>query len=154
MKQYQLQVGQWVAWFRQNESATTAHPIYDTGPQRAWYNPISLPVLLIEPLRARRNFDDDGLYLVDHVHIILSYDAFFHTGMPDPDPNGIDHLGDRVAFGGKLYTVIAFLPQGWVADYPLTISADAVQVKQEEMDEDAEVAMFAPYWNLPGTGSE
>ena len=154
MKDYQREVGQLVLWFRFNEAATTAHPIYDTGPQRQWYPPVLVPAYISEYLRARKNFDDDGLYFVDHLHMIFSYDAFFRTGMPDPDPNGQNHLNDRVAFDGRLFSVSAFFPQGRVADRFLTISVDVNQVKQEEMDEDVEFTMFAPYWNLPGPGSE
>jgi hypothetical protein len=145
MKQYTTQVGQRVFWFRLNTTATTSHPIYDTGPQRVWYSSISVPVILAEYQRARRNMDDDGLYLVDHLHIVMSYDAFFHTGMPDPDPVFENHMGDRIGFDGKLFTATAFLPQGRVADYFLTISIDALEVAAEEMDEDAANPMFSSY---------
>lgn len=142
---YQLQVGQWCSWFRFNPTATTAHPIYDTGPQRVWYPSIVLPVLLGEYTRAGQNFDSDGLYLVDKVHLIFSYDAFFHTTMIDPDPTGMDHVNDRVGFDGRLFSVDSFLPRGRVASHFLTVSCDLIEVAQEELDEDQPVPMFAPY---------
>jgi len=149
MFEYQLSAGQWVQWFRFNLGATTANPVYDTGPQRAWYPPITLPVLLAEWERAPKNYDDDGLYRVDQIQLVVSYGAFFSTAMPDPDPTGEDHVNDRLAFAGVLYSVGSFLPKGRVADNFLTISVTAMQVKQEELDEDVEAAMFAPYW-IPG----
>jgi hypothetical protein len=145
MKEYQLNTGQTVAWFRFDQPDTTVHPVYDTGPQRIWYPPVCLPVLLAEYLRARKNIDDDGLYLVDHLHIIMSFDQFFHTQMPDPDITGEGHMNDRIGFDGRLFSVVGFLPQGRVADYFLTISVDAVQVAQSELAEDVAAAMFASY---------
>jgi hypothetical protein len=145
MKQYQVDVGEWVQWFRYNQAASTSHPVYSTGPNRQWYPPITLPVVIGEYQRARRNRDDDGLYQVDRVHAICSYDAFFHTTMPDPDPNGADHVKDRVAFDGKLFSVEAFSPAGRVASYFLTISIDLVEVALEDLDEDFALSMWQQY---------
>jgi hypothetical protein len=144
----QLDQGQWCHWFRYNQAASTSHPVYDTGPQRVWYPPITLPIWLGEYQRAGRNFDDDGLYLVDRVHVICSYDAFFHTTMLDPDPWGNDHLRDRVAFDGHIFKVDTFLPRGRVASYFLTISIDLTEVAQSEMAEDGTIAQFTPYLNV------
>lgn len=145
MREYQLHVGQWAHWFRFNKTGTTKDPTYDTGPQRAWYAPISLPVLIGEYARAGQNFDDGGLYLVDTLHLIFSYDQFFHTTMPDPDPYGNDHLNDRVGFDGHLFNVDSFYPRGRVGSYFLTVSCDLHEVAQEELDEDVAIPMFAQY---------
>lgn len=145
MKSYQTQVGEWVQWFRFNKSATTSHPVYDTGPQRAWYPPITVPVFIGEYSRAQQNFDDDGLYQIDRVRLVISYDAFFHSTMPDPDPSGQDHVNDRFAYDGHLFSVDGFFPRGRVASHFLTISVDAAEVAAEELAEDAPVQMFAPY---------
>lgn len=145
MKRYQLEAGQWVQWFRFNSPATTAHPIYDTGPQRVWYPSINLPCQIGEYRRAPKNFDDDGLYLIDNTHLIFSYDAFFHTQMPDPDPTGQDHLNDRVGFDGRLFHVTSFIPRGRVARYFLTVSADIAEVAVEDLAEDVDTGMFDQY---------
>lgn len=145
MADYQLQTGQWVQWFRFNKTATTSHPVYDVGPQRMWYPAITLPVLLGDYNRAPQNFDDDGLYRIDRAHLIFSYFAFFQTTMLDPDPTGQDHLNDRVGFDGTLFSVDMFEPRGRVASRFLTVSVDLTEVAQEEMDEDVETPMFAPY---------
>lgn len=145
MKEYQLHVGQWAHWFRFNKAGTTSHPVYDTGPQRAWFPPIVVPVLLGEYQRAPESFDDDALYQVDHVHLIFSYDAFFHSTMQDPDPNGQDHVNDRVGFDGHLFSVSSFLPRGRVASHFLTISVDLIEVAAEELQEDTDIPMFDPY---------
>lgn len=151
MKLAQLDQGEWVQWFRYNDTASTSHPVYGTGPLRAWYPPVQLPVWLGEYNRASRNIDDDGLYLVDRVHVIASYDAFFHTAMPDPDPFGNDHLRDRVAYDGHLFKVNMFLPKGRLASYFLTISIDLVEVAQSELAEDGTIAQFSPYLVVPDT---
>jgi hypothetical protein len=145
MKRYQEEAGEWVQWFRFNQAATTSDPTYSTGPQRAWYPPITVPVMIGEYRRAAKNFDDDGLYLVDEVHGVISYFAFFSTTMPDPDPLGADHLRDRVAYDGRLFSVSSFIPRGRVASYFLTISFDMIEVAAEELAEDAAISMFAPY---------
>lgn len=145
MKKYQVDVGQWAQWFRFNSPATTSNPIYDTGPQRVWYPSIPVPVVLGEYRRSGRNFDDDGLYLVDRVHLIFSYFAFFSSTMPDPDPTGQDHVNDRCGFDGHLFNVTSFVPQGRVASYFLTVSCDLLEVAQEDLNEDALLPMFAPY---------
>jgi hypothetical protein len=119
--------------------------VYDIGPNRIWYPPTTLPVIIGEYHRAPQNFDDDGLYLIDNVHIIVSYDAFFHTTMPDPDPSGQDHLNDRVAFDGSLFAVNSFLPEGRIASHFLTISIDLAEVAAEDLAEDPAAAMFQPY---------
>lgn len=121
------------------------HPVYDTGPQRAWHPGITLPVYSAEYRRAPQNYDDDGLYQVAKAHLIFSYDAFFHTTMLDPDPNGADHVNDRVAFDGHLFSVDSFTPEGRVASHFLTISADLIEVAQSELDEDVADSVFAPY---------
>jgi hypothetical protein len=148
MKLAQVDQGQWVHWFRYNQTASTSHPVYDTGPLRVWYPSITLPVWVGEYQRAGRNFDDDGLYLVDRVHVICSYDAFFHTTMPDPDPYGNDHLRDRVAFDGHIFRVDTFLPRGRAASYFLTISIDLTEVAQSDLAEDGTIAQFTPYLNV------
>src|ERR1035441_9179738 len=81
MKQYQLDVGQWVHWFRYDTVDSVSHPVYDVGPERIWYPPITIPMVMGEYRRAPKNFDDDGLYLIDSVHMVCSYNAFFHTTM-------------------------------------------------------------------------
>jgi hypothetical protein len=128
-----------------NPQETTSHPVYGTGPQRAWNTPITLPCQIGEYNRAQKNFDDDGLYLVDHVKLIFSYNAFFTTAMPDPDPNNQNHLNDRVGYDGKLFSVASFLPRGRVAAYFLTVSVDLIQVAQEEINEDVVPGMFDQY---------
>jgi hypothetical protein len=136
MKQYQWNAGQWVHWFRFDRPDTTSHPVYDTGPQRVWYPPVTIPVVIAEYMRASQNFDDDGMYLVDSLHIIMSYDAFFHSQITDPDPNGVDHLNDRVGFDGKLFSVNSFIPRGRVGSYFWTISVQCQDVAE---------SIFAPY---------
>jgi hypothetical protein len=145
MKIAQLEQGQWVWWFRFNKAATASHPVYETGPERVWYPPIKMPVWLGEYRRAAQNFDDDGLYLIDRTHLIFSYDAFFHTTMPDPDPSLQDHLNDRVAYDGQLFNCDMFLPRGRVGDYFLTVSVDLTAVADSELAEDADNSVFAPY---------
>jgi hypothetical protein len=145
MQRYQEQVGEWVQWFRFNQSATTSDPTYSTGPGRTWYPAVTLPVLIAEDVRADQNFDEDALYLLDHLHLIISYDAFLHTMMPDPDPFQADHVNDRVGFDGKLFDVNTFVPRGRVAASYLTISVDCQQTSQEDLDEDVLSTLFAPY---------
>jgi hypothetical protein len=146
MKRGQLDQGQWVHWFRFNKTGTTQQqPIYDTGPARAWYPPIKMPVWLGEYHRAAQNYDDDGLYLVDRLHVICSWWAFFSTTMPDPDPYGQDHLNDRCAFDGHLFNVDSFIPRGRAASYFLTISVDLVEVAQTDLAEDGVADQFTPY---------
>jgi hypothetical protein len=145
MKRYQEETGEWVQWFVFNKAGTTSDPTYATAPQRAWYSPITVPVMLGEYQRASKNFDDDGMYLVDRVHGIMSYFAFFSTTIQDPDPNQQNHLNDRVAFDGRLFGVSSFQPRGRVASYFLTISFDLVQLTAEDMASDANIAMFQQY---------
>ena len=145
MKRGQVDQGEWVSWFRFNKSQTTSHPVYDTGPQRLWYPAITLPVWNAQYRRQSQNFDDSGLYLVDTVKLIFSYFAFFSTTMLDPDPNGQDHLNDRVGFDGRLFSVDSFLPRGRIASYFLTISVDLTEVAQEELIEDVVQDIFLPY---------
>lgn len=145
MKRYQFQAGQWAQWYRFDLADTTSNPIYDTGPQRVWYPAITLPVILGEYSRAPQNFDDSGLYLLDRLHLIFSYDAFFHTTMVDPDPTGQDHLNDRVGFDGHLFSVNSFIPRGRTASHFLTVSCDLQEVAQEDFNEDVDNSLFAKY---------
>ena len=145
MWEQQLEAGQLVQWFRYDVTDSTSHPVYDVGPNRLWYPPTTLPCFIGEYRRAGKNFDDDGLYLIDTAHLIVSYDAFFHTTMPDPDITGQNHLNDRVAFDGKLFHVTGFYPEGRMADYFLTISIDVAQVAVEDLAEDPQAAMFTPF---------
>jgi hypothetical protein len=145
MKRYQEETGEWVQWFRFNVNATTSDPTYATAPQRAWYSPVTVPVLLGEYQRASKNFDDDGMYLVDRMHGILSYDQFFGSQILDPDPYGMNHLNDRIGFDGRLFGLTSFMPRGRVASYFLTISIDMVQLTAEDLASDAAIPMFSQY---------
>jgi hypothetical protein len=142
---YQLNAGQWVQWFQFNPAATTAHPIYDTGPQRAWNTGVTVPVLEGIYTRAEQNFDQDGLYLVDSVRLIISYKAYLQALLKDPDSTGMDHLNDRVVFDNHLFSVDSFVPRGRIASYFLTISVDLTEVAQEELDEDNDTGMWDSY---------
>jgi hypothetical protein len=145
MDRYQQQTGEWVAWFRYNQAGSTSHPTYDVGPQRAWFPPVTVPVVIAEDVRQGQNFDDDGLYLLDYLHLVISYSAFAHSMIPDPDPQSQNHLNDRVGFDGKLFSVNTFIPRGRVANAYLTISCDCREVASEDLDEDVLESMFAPY---------
>lgn len=143
---YQLQAGQWVQWFRFNAAASTSDPTYSTGPQRVWYSPVTIPVVIGEFERAEQNFDDGGLYVVNNLHLVVSYSSFFGSTIPNPDPSGLNHLNDRVAFDGTLFNVNQFQPRGRVASTFLTISVQLEEVSAEDMAEDVPAAMFAPYF--------
>ena len=145
MDRYQQQTGEWVAWFRFDQADTTSHPTYSTGPQRVWYPAVTVPVVIAEDIRASKNFDDDGLYLIDQLHLVVSYSAFIHSMIPDSDPTGQDHLNDRIGFDNKLFSVNSFVPRGRVANSYLTISVDCREVAQEDLNEDVLVSMFQPY---------
>jgi hypothetical protein len=145
MAAYQNYAGQWVQWFRLNKSATISDPMFGTGPGRVWYTPVIVPVIDARIIRPPRNFDDDGLYLVDRAHLVLSYRAFFNTVLPDPDTDGKNHYGDRAGLDGVLYTVTDFIPQGRIASNFLTISVDLIQVAYSELNEDVVAPMFAGY---------
>ena len=149
MKEYQTDVGQWVSWFRFNPTATTSDPVYGTGPQRAWYNPVTVPVIIGEFQRPPLNIDDDGLYLVNQAHLIIDFNAFMQSTLVDPDSTGVNHLRDRVGFDNHLFTVSGFYPRGRVADYFLTISVDLVEVTQSSLYEDSAIPMFQGYLNAP-----
>lgn len=152
MKLAQTEYGQYVVWFRFNSTATTSDPVYDTGPQRAWYPGITLPCQLAEYSRAGQNFDDDGLYLVDRAKLIFSWFAFFSTTIPDPDPYGQDHVNDRVVIDGHLFTVNSFVPRGRVADYFLTVTAECTEVVASNLAEDVADPIFAPYLVVQDSG--
>jgi hypothetical protein len=146
MKHYQYETGQWVQWFRFNQPATTSDPVYGTGPQRVWFPSVTVPCYISEYQRSGQNFDDQGLYLVDRLHLIISYSAWWHTNMPDPDPFRQDHTNDRVGYSSTLFAVDTFYPQGKVGNSFLTISCDLREVAAEEMLEDVPVPMFAEYF--------
>lgn len=145
MDRAQLEQGEWVEWFRFNPAGTTSDPTYPTGPQRAWYPSITIPVWLGEYNRAPKNFDDGGMYLVDQVHGIMSYFAFFSSTIVDPDPTGQNHLNDRVGYDGRLFGISTFFPRGRTASYFLTISFSMIQIMAEDLAEDAAIPMFSPY---------
>ena len=145
MHDYQLLAGQWAQWFRFDTADTTVHPVYDTGPQRVWYPSVTVPVLFGQYERASQNFDDDGMYLVDQLHLVISYMQFIQSLVPDPDPNGNDHINDRVGFDGHLFKVTSFIPRGRVASHFLTISCDLIEVASSEMAEDVPSPMFSGY---------
>lgn len=145
MNYAQLDQGQWVEWFRFNAAGTTSDPTYDTGPGRLWYPAITIPVWLGEFERQSKNFDDDGLYLVNTVHGIMSYYSFFSSTILDPDPTGQNHLNDRVGYDGTLFGISSFIPRGRVASYFYTISFDMIEIMAEDLAEDATNSLWAPY---------
>ena len=145
MREYTGQVGQDLAWFRFNPNLTTSHPVYDVGPQRVWYNPVTVPALIGQYIRPSKNLDADGLYLAAQAHGTISYEAFVASGIPDPDPSEENHLNDRVGFDGHLFTVMEFTPVGRVASAFLTIAFVLHEVDRAIYEEDAAVPMFAPY---------
>ncbi len=145
MNRYQQQTGEWVQWFRFDQVDTTSHPTYSTGPNRVWYPPVTVPVVIAEDVRAGQNFDDDGLYLLDRLHLVISYSAFIHAMIPDADPLNQDHLNDRIGFDNKLFSVNTFVPRGRVAAQYLTISVDCQELAQEDLNEDVLATMFQPY---------
>lgn len=149
MKGYQYDIGQWVQWFRFNKPATTSDPVYGTGPQRVWYDPVTVPCFISESQRASQNFSDDGLYLINRLHLIISYDAWWGSNMPDPDPYRQNHTNDRVGYQHTLYGVDSFYPQGKVGNNFLTISCDLREVALEEYQEDYGTTMFADYITGP-----
>jgi hypothetical protein len=102
-------------------------------------------VLIGEYHRAEKNSDDDGLYLVDTARLVLSYNAFFSSTIQDPDPNGQDHVNDRVGFDGRLFGITSFLPEGRVASFFLTITVDLIQITQADMNIDGSIEMFSGY---------
>lgn len=144
LREFAYQGGMPVNWYRYNASSSTSDPVYDTGPERVWYAPITVSTIMARYIRAPRDYNDDGLFRVDRAQLVLSYFDFFSSTMPDPDVTGQDHLNDRVVFDGKLFRLEQFLPQHRVADQFLTIAIEMTEIAASELQEDT-TSMFSGF---------
>lgn len=148
-KEWQRETGESVLWFEFDPSQSSAHPIYDEGPNRMWYPPVRLPVMFFDfhqddPVRA-----EEGLYTVSTATFTfmtsIAWDLF-----KIPPVNTGAHFKDRFAYGNPMtsFTVTKYEKQGFLHGRYLTTSVRGEQLKEEEFFNDVQ---FRDYFGQGGS---
>jgi len=135
----QRHLGWSVKWYTFNPTLTTPDFIYDTGPQRMWNAPRVVPVYDRETVMQQNLFRDTGLYVVDEMALVFSYETLVSFGIHNPIET-TNHETDRIEFNGALFQVSQFLPQSPLgADQNfMVVSVRGKAVMPDELLEDAQ----------------
>jgi len=143
LERFQRKVGQTVLWY----SFATSTPevaedeyledLYDEGSSvnpgvgRSYNPPRRCPVIQAYYGGDAQNFDTEGTYLVDRLHLTISVAQWKkHVRLPLVTPD--HHVFDRLVYDGLTYDVEHFELMGRVAEQYTIIRVQAIQVKDDE----------------------
>src|SRR5215467_205879 len=135
MKRYQRVWGENVLYFEYDQMSSQKHMVYDEGPSRVWYPPVTLPVMFLDFRQDDPIDTDEGFYVLSTASIVFQTTAALDRFRINPLFTEA-HFRDRFQYDNRIYRVTKYEKQGFVHGTYLTISALGEQVKGEEMVND------------------
>jgi hypothetical protein len=141
MRAYQRVWGENVLWFEYDAMASSKDRVYDEGPSRAWYPPVSLPVMFLDFRQDDPIDTDEGFYVLSTASVCFQVTSATDRFRINPLFTA-NHFRDRFQYDNVLYRVTKYEKQGFVHGTYLTVSALGEQVKAEEMVNDSQQADF------------
>jgi hypothetical protein len=141
MKNYQRAWGENVLYFEYDQMTSSKHSVYDEGPSRAWYPPVTLPVMFLDFRQDDPIDTDEGFYVLSTASIVFQVTSAMDRFRINPLYTEA-HFRDRFQYDNRIYRVTRYEKQGFVHGTYLTISALGEQVKGEEIVNDVQQGDF------------
>jgi hypothetical protein len=131
--------GDWVDYYRFDRDRTTWDDLYNevTGTGRSYQNPIRLSCLHVTFLVGENEWDEKGFYMSDALRATIPYNVYTQSGMVLADINTGEYMNDRLMYKTKVYRITQINESGQIQERPTVVSIDALQLKSDEMVEDA-----------------
>jgi hypothetical protein len=147
MKGWRDVSGDWIDYYKYNESATQLDDIYDeaVGQGRIYSAAIRIPVLHVTLTPGDNQNTDYGFYYNDTLSIICAFDQFTRSGMDYADVLEQNYLKDRIYYNQKVFRVLSMTPRGKIQERPTIVGIDATQLRSDELIDDTQ---FMP-WSQP-----
>lgn len=135
-------------YFRFDLAHSVEHNVYDeaTGTGRAFKGPVEVPVLHVVHDFGGDSLDEAGFYTNDEIQVKCGYRQLSRTGMTHSDLRNGRYLRDRIAYDDKLFRVLAMDIRGQIVRSDIVVGIRAVQLKSDEIVDDA---MFRQYVTDP-----
>lgn len=136
---WQPTVGTVVAYYRLDRPDSVVSNIYDEGDGtgKAWRIPYALPVMHATHEEGPRDDDAEGFYSTDSAYLTAAYDELTKMGMDRLDIDTMKYLRDRFVYDDKVFKVNAIRILGQVQNRDIVVGIDGVQVKPDELVNDA-----------------
>jgi hypothetical protein len=135
MQNYQRVWGENVLWFEYNAGTSTKNDVYDEGPSRVWYPPMTLPVMFLDFRQDDPIDTSEGFYVLSTASICFQVTEATDRFRLSPLLTA-NHFRDRFSYDNIVYRVAKYEKQGFVHGTYLTISVLGEQVKSEEVVND------------------
>lgn len=141
MRNYQRTWGEYVLWFEYDAMASSKHQVYDEGPSRVWYPPVTLPVIFLDFRQDDPIDAEEGFYVLSTASVCFQVTESMDRFRVNPLLTA-GHFRDRFQYDNNIYRITKYEKQGFVHGTYLTISALGEQVKGEEVVNDTQQADF------------
>lgn len=145
LRGWQRQIGDSVIWWRFDYASSHIHDIYDegTGVGRVFYGPWNIPTIHTEHVEgANTEPRDEGLYMVDTLHVIAEFRQLQKIGLTRQDIETGNYQRDRLAYDNKLFVVDECLILGQIRRRDIIVSVTATQIKNDELVDDPQFAQY------------
>jgi hypothetical protein len=141
MRNYARTWGENVLWFEYDAMSSSKNAVYDEGPNRNWYDPVTMPVFFLSFRQDDPVDSDQGFYVLSTAQVCFQVTEATDRFRINP-LNTAAHFRDRFSYDNNVYRVTRYEKQGFVHGTYLTISALGEQVKGEEVVNDAQQQDF------------
>jgi hypothetical protein len=146
MRGWQAVDGDWVNYFRFNESLSQIDDVYDepTGDGLIWFPPVRVEALHVEHAEGSNENSDRGFYYNDDLDVIVPFDLFIQAGMSKADIDTGNYLKDRVVYDRKVFRIIQISIRGQMQERDIIVGISGTQLKPDELVWDQQFADWAP----------
>lgn len=145
LRGWQRQIGDSISWWRFDYASSQTDDIYDegSGVGRVFYGPWSIPTIHCEHIEGDDTEPrDEGLYQVDQLNVIASFDQLQKTGLSYMDLQTGNFQRDRLAYDNKLFEIEECLVLGQIVRRDIIVSITAIQIKSDELVDDPQFAQY------------
>lgn len=145
LRGWQPAFGDQVSYYRFDYAHSVEHNVYDeaVGTGRAFSGPIDVPALHVIHDFGGDTLDESGFYTNDEIRVTCGFRQLARTGLTHADLRNGRYLRDRLAYDDKLFRILAMAVQGQIVRSDIVVTIRAVQLKGDEIADDALFAQYA-----------
>ncbi|MFI1796558.1 hypothetical protein ACH427_04260 [Streptomyces sp. NPDC020379] len=144
LRSWAARTGDTVDWFRFSPETSQRDDIYDegTGTGRAFWGPLSVPVLNAYRDQGTADRTERGLYQVAPLSVTASLRQLERVGITEPGLLNYRYLRDWIGYDGRLFRMEKIDVLGRLRRRDAIVALTLTEVKADEITSDP---MFATY---------
>lgn len=145
LRGWQPAFGDIITYYRFDFASSEESNIYDEsiGTGRHFKGPVEVPVLHVIQTMGEDELDERGFYTNDTISVTCGFRQLARTGLQWVDLRNGSYLRDRFAYNDKLFRILGMATQGKLVRSYLIVEVTAVQLKTDEIADDAQFSQYA-----------